>query len=327
MLEIGHPTVPSFEEVKMRPRNRNRAHRSNRPSSLLLIAVAFGVVLAPPLAGANPLPLASVFTHVQAHDPDFCSTTTITTCAEIVQVSGASGTVDFGLFYEPVSPMPETIEALALEVFWPEYWDWIEADICCGAAEVIPIANGAQILITLDPGYTMEDFFTVGRVTLGVSGAGRLAISDASVTPAGQDPFWVDGIPGRAANPCATCVQPCDYADYCFARADTDLLELTTEVGATTEGMFHGWASGLNPLCGIYFSTEADWLELEVVEAQSGYDIIVTADATGLAPGYHSGWVIGSTPSCYGCVEVRLTVTDGSPAERHSWGSLKAIYR
>ncbi len=280
-------------------------------------------------AVANPLPDAAVFTHVQSHDPDFCTATTISSCDQIVQVAGESGLVDFGIFHQPLGTMSEPIEQFTFEIEWSEDWSFHSIDVCCGSPEWSLTPHGMELTIDVGSAYSLSEFFPVARITLDVPPlAGSFVFTDASVTLAGWNPMWLYGVEARAAVGCGDCSVPCDFADRCLARADTDLIRMTAPVGGTAEATFHGWASGLNPLCDVIFYPEAPWLLLDVVTSPTGgYDITVTADATGLAPGNHTGWIVGYTPSCSSCFQVLLTVTGGSPTQYETWGTIKHLFR
>lgn len=283
----------------------------------------------PPLVAANPLPDAAIFTHVQVADPDFCTTHGITTCDEIVQITIESGPREFGLFYQPVSYLTEPIEGFTIEAQWPEDWTYQGISACCGEYAATIVDNTIQLVIDADPGYQMDQFFLVAHIALDVESAGRFALTSAEVLLGGGWAMWIDGIPALAGVPCGDCTQPCDYGEACLARADVDFLEMSAAQGSQAQATFRGWAMGMNPLCDVAFDSPTSFLSVGFeVSAMGGYDVTVTADATGLAPGYHFGYVRAYTNMpCETCIPVYFTVTPGTPVMNTTWGSIKSVFR
>lgn len=277
-------------------------------------------------ASANPLPDGAIFTHVQAHDPGFCANHGITSCEQIQQITTEDGLLEFGLFHQPVAYYPEPASQISFELHWPQTWDFHEITVCCGDYTFEMTTHGIQVDVNVDPAYQLDEFFLIAHVALEVTTAGRLEIPQAS---AGEGGFlFLDGIPGTAGVPCGDCTKPCDYSETCLAHTDVQYLEMTVPEGGLAEAQFHGWAIGMNPLCDIAFSTPTAFLSLEVEEGQSGYDVTVLADGTGLQPGEHFGYVVAYTNlPCEMCVPVYLTVTPGTPVSRETWGAIKGQYR
>ncbi len=297
-----------------------------RPWLMVPAGVMLAWLAATGPVAANPLPDGAIFTHVQLHDPDFCTTHEITMCEDIEQISTEDGMLTFGLYYQPIGPLTEPVTYMDLELHWEETWVAHDLDICCGDFFFEQLEHGIQIEVLVDPQYQLDQFFLIGHLTIEVTTAGRLEIPHALVGEGGY--LFVDGIPGTAGVPCGDCTQPCDYSDACLARADVDFLDMTAVQGDLAETEFHGWASGLNPLCDVAFSTPSPFLSLVVEEAPSGYDVTVVADATGLEPGEHFGYVVAFTNMpCELCLPVYLTVTPTTPVGRGTWGAIKSLYR
>jgi hypothetical protein len=290
--------------------------------------LAAAIVGDPGAAWANPLPPAATFTHVQPHDPDFCTATTIMDCDQIMQTTGESGLLDFGVFFQPTLPDPVALTSIDLVIEWPAEWGYVEIEGCCGTASVNVLGNRADVVIPLDPGYTMADFFPILRVTADVTVPGRLEVPEGHFVAAGSPPEFLGGYPAWAAMGCRTCAYACDFSDACIAGTDTDRIELAATVGGVALGGFHGWASGMDPLCDVAFNSAAPWLGVEVMPSGlGGYDITLVADATGLAPDTYETWVDAVTPMCQACVQVVFTVTGCSPAQGVSWGAIKHVFR
>jgi len=286
-------------------------------------ALLFAALVSTSPVAANPLPIAAVFTHVEAHQAGFCGTTTVTSCEQIVQISSETGFVDFDLFFVPVASLLGAVESFRFEFDWPHRWTIQSLEVCCGTHVLEPGDDGLVLTIDVDPGYQADQFFPIARLALDVPVAGRLVLSDLEMD-LGGGPFWILGVPGRAGVPCGTCVQLCDFGDACIADADVDLVEMTAPEGGGVTTQFRGWTSGLNPLCEVYFSSPADWLDVAAMPSPSGgYDVFVTADASGLALGTHETVIQALTPTCTACVQIVLTVSTATPVQRETWGNIK----
>ena len=283
----------------------------------------------PSLVVANPLPDAAIFTHVQTQDPNFCTNHGVASCEDITQITTETGLLEFGLFFQPVSGLSEPIEGVAFEATWPEGWSYRAIDVCCGTYSSALTGNEIVVTITTDPGYQMNEFFVIANITLDVATAGRFAVTSAEVILEDIGSMWIDAIPAWAGVPCGNCTQPCDYEDACLARAEVDFLEMSATQGSQAQTVFRGWASGFSTLCDVAFESPSEFLSVEFeFSAMGGYDVTVTADATGLALGYHFGYVRAYTSGgCEMCIPVYFTVTPGTPTQRTTWGGIKGVFR
>lgn len=142
-------------------------------------------------------------------------------------------------------------------------------------------------------------------------------------------PFtWGDSRHAQAGVGCAHCAHPC--CQYISVPVmDPPLLEMEGVAGELVEGeilvTLEGWVEHdelVYEITAPYLTLEEEWLSWNEVL------LTVTADAGGLAPGYHGSWNRTYIPEtdCRGCTEILLDVQPATPARQASWGEMKGLF-
>lgn len=278
---------------------------------------------------ANPLIGDAIFTHVQTTDPQFCDENDITDCEMISQYTSENGILDFALFYQPLMQNSGEMQWLVVDVYWPEEWEFVNVEPCVGLVEHETTDFGATFTFYFtDELPTADAFFLIGKVTLNVTSRGRSGIGEFFYITVDGDEYPGSGFGARAGYDCGNCAMDCYLADSCWPYFGYSDIQLVAPQGETAVFEFEGWASGMDPLCDVYFSEAVEWIHLEVVEVGIGsYEITLTADATNLTPGIYEGYIEATSQSCSLCRYVVFEVTDLSPIETVTWGRIKADYR
>jgi len=296
--------------------------------TLLLVSI---IILSVAAASANPLADGKFIMHIVPTDPDFCQNHTITNCDQIIQNTQDTGLLDFVVFYNPWSMFPEQVEGAVLDLTWPEYWTFVQAEACNGVAITEAGADGALITITTDQPVGADEFFAVARITMDVPDSGRMLCVGEIAIPGGTYLF-IEGSAGRAGVVCSGCTTPCEGGDLqCIPVFTPDMIHLTALQGDTAEGYFFGRANGWGEVtpCDFYVATEAEWLTYSITgDYTTGYDINVFADTSLLATGEHMAYLEAMTTfGCMNCFTVRLTVDHNSPVETKTWGQIKVQFK
>lgn len=310
-----------------------------RPRLLGMVLVLAVFSLAQP-ALANPLPGGVVLVNVQPPDPAICSEGTITECAGITQYTTETGMLEFTLFVYTYF-LPEGITGVETTIEWPAEWQFIEGDLCGASDGTFAVnANTADIasyFVSADPSVFV---FPFARLVFDVSGEGQLiGVGDCMMRwglppDEGWEYIWVE--PGQAGCQCSYTYMTCDFESPCRPQMDPEQLMFELPEGESSQQMIHAH-SAYAPQCWSQFDTIGDWLSIEVEEVGSNeWDIVVTADASGLAMGEYVGWVRGEAEAPR-CSEVTLYVTAGAQdvpecwgpddAAPATWGAIKSLYR
>lgn len=288
---------------------------------------------------ANSFPESLLLTHVQPVTGS-CETS-ITRCEEIVRSTSEVGLLEFLLFFQPIywQLMEEevTIWRLHTTLTWPENWQLIEFDPCWGDGTLDPYGSEHDLVIEFGNWYWpcpdlpigYHEVFLVARIVLDVGGPGRLDYYgfDNAVDLGCQGDYFTSyayGMHAEAGVDCEysrdTCLQHKCYPAF----RDPDLY-----LTAPTGGVAQGRAMFSSYWC--YYLTvdpRADWATatIEEIDVETS-ELVVTADATGLAPGTYETWIQVADDWVARCLHVVFTVEALTPAPATSWGSVKSIYR
>ncbi|MCB1163745.1 MAG: hypothetical protein R3C71_10375 [Candidatus Krumholzibacteriia bacterium] len=127
--------------------------------------------------------------------------------------------------------------------------------------------------------------------------------------------------------------ESCPPRQHCWPMAEMPLRELQVPAGGTVQtnlyfAIFpHSWEG-----CPVSCQGTEPWMLVEPVRAgeRSWYTVSLTANAEGLSPGMHLGWVQVDSGNSRACTEIELEVLDvtGVPPPDHgiSWGRVKSLY-
>lgn len=276
---------------------------------------------------ANPLMGDAIFTNVQATDPQFCIQNDITECDMIEQYTGDNGIVDFALFYQPLDMIPGSIQTLYLPITVPDTWVLVGAEACVGQVTVEETGGIMLLTFTFPEGEAARDaFFLMGKLILNVTERGRVEGEWFEYTTYGGGESAGFYYGGRAGYGCGDCAYQCDLNFVCWPVMGDQDIHLSANEGETVVFEFEASASG--GACGINFEEDVDWLEMVVEEIEPDlYNLMLTADTSGLAPGIYEGWIEGITSSCSLCRYVIFDVISLSPVNEQSWGRIKVDYR
>lgn len=312
---------------------------SPRPRSLLLWGSLAALVLAAPLAQANPLPVCFLFVHVHPWVSNFCTTNPITECAQVVQHTEADGDLEFDLFMDNRNLQGVGIEeyqTVRLDVRWSPSWTYQYAENCRGGAvEEELLADRAILDFTFSSPVpvTGSELTHLGRVRMDVNGFGDLYVYNGSVN--GLE-VWCGSNRAQAGVECAYCLTTCGWWPGCGAQLTPEVLNLDVLQGSTAEGTFHADINHDHQYlpCPVEYVSDDPFVHLDVQYA-GGFDadIQVTVDASELPLGITEA-IVRAESDCRHCSRVVINVLEstaapeGDPLERTtSWGAIKMLYR
>lgn len=299
----------------------------------------------PGTAWANPYINRAIYIHVQPADPEFCTHCPIQNCEQIVMTSPLTDTLDFDLFFVPTGYWtPDYLELLEFSCEWPAEWGFVGVEACVG--ELTFEQQGHQLTASVDiptwrhPGVpdppTTEDFFPVLRVTLDVTTTGRFNCPASRVWTylggePGMHPYPVAYAWARAGHPCGNCGWVCVGGPQCDPDPDSWLqfpLVVAMEVAPGEMVTVNRVVELGTQSCPAAFEPTADWLSVSAAPLPyGGYEPVLTADASALAPGVYEAWVHVITEHCMECLQVLLTVREDTPTQQVSWGRIKSRFR
>jgi len=308
---------------------------------MILVFAVVGLVQP---ASANPLPGGVVLVNVEPPDPAICSEGTITECAGITQYTTETGLLEFTVFVYTYF-LPEGITGVETTLEWPAEWNLVEGDLCGASDGTFQVSSNSvditSYFVSEDPTVFVYPF---ARLLFDVTCEGQLVgVGDCMMRwglppDEGWEYIWVE--PGQAGCLCSYSYMTCDFESPCRPTMDPEQLMFELPEGESSQQMIHAHAP-YGPQCSSIFDPIGDWLNIEVYEVGSNeWDIVVTADATGLAQGEHTGWVRGLAQAPR-CTEVTLFVTAGSQGmpddwgpgatteegATTTWGAIKSLYR
>jgi hypothetical protein len=284
---------------------------------------------------ANLVPTGLGLIHVHAPSGgEPCDSFPIDSCDEMVQVSDLTGTLAFdviiwswGWYEDIVEWLIESYSGQRLTFEWPSDWQFISGEVCgSGDNRVSQVGNQATFSIAAMPGAPRSgSMFLVGRIVLNATSEGSLRCIDDT---------WnqVEWAAGRAGVECGTCIaHACERYRITRPVLDQRFLELTADESGAATGEFHVGSAGHDYEGGFVIEAADPWLVLDIAETGTrwspAYDVTFHADASGLAVGTHDAWIEVIGPACYECVRVLFTVPTPVPAQRLTWGAIKARFR
>ncbi|MFH1144149.1 MAG: hypothetical protein V1774_06370 [Candidatus Eisenbacteria bacterium] len=313
------------------------------PSVLALVAwsIAGGMFLSPAKANlAPPAPQEGILFHVQPVSADFCSQQAIWECSQLRQFTPEKGRLEFDLFvYTKRDEANLSLGELNLPLSWPADWELISWECCKGGqGELTPHRDMAELSIRWPERPVFEGrLMLAARFILEAPDCGWFGVNGLASGPVlrlgrmeGDLEVWW-ALPGwaQAGVECSHCHVPCDLLLPCRPELSPAVLELQALSGTETSGWIHV-NSGRR--CSPQFTTDAEWLTLDVgapVSADDGVhlDVVVRANARGLAEGTYESWIHG-TDDCVECVRVIFSVFPPPPSGvETSWGSVKSLFR
>jgi hypothetical protein len=302
----------------------------------LLALTSLCLALAPAITSANPVPEIAMLIDVSQYQ----ATVPAENCEQIQQHSQGLGARYFDVYFYPVYYIQAGglgIGSLQATFTWPEEWQLISAQ---------PVLGSGTFEQTASNEFTMNyDFFTcpiieyphgvlhVARFCIDVTSTGYFrstAYSGSFCYPTTE--YWEYSYgyygSGKAGEFCGYCDRLCSLVLPNDQMLDPQLLELETEEGTSTQGEIYATFEIWHPPLEIMYLATAPWLTIEETYISLTERLLtVTADATGLATGYHMAYV-RVISECVDCAEVILTVTpSGTPVESSTWGQIKASMR
>jgi hypothetical protein len=323
-------------------RSAARGRSLERPAGLgAMLACGITLLLAVPLlpggwVPANPAPSCMVFTHVHDAGAELCAGLPVATCEEITPITSRTGTLAFDFILDWRYGSGELLERNANLVFrigWSSAWQFDSAQVCGSGVKGFEHDGDTAIfwIESLEGAPIVGDLAGLARLVLTVPCQGSLRC--ISYDGFEEYPEW----PGaRAGVACGSCPYPdCSYRFPMVPAPDPLQLELTANENGYAFGQFHVYAWGWDlepPVGGFAFSETVAWLRAETTSLgdpfRPEYDVIVTAEAGGLEPGVHEGWIEVQAPWCSECEKIVFTVPAAPPAAQgESWGRLKARFR
>jgi hypothetical protein len=302
--------------VTKTPALRKRAGRLAVSVILLCWAAAFQH------AGANPVPPSVSMVHFPEQPMGSCAAIPFLNCVEVRQSTPELGAVEFDLivdFLGAVYPVEGTFA-----VDWPEDWTVLQYEVCLPGATIEFEEHGAWIY------FDQDCYSRVARFVMNVTCFGRLRSEGWGEDVLGW-PWFTEAIPGWAGDECNDCDLPCDVMEIgetCQPHFEPGNLYLSAEQGAVVVAEADLYSSTWIEACDVIVGATVPWISPDVEHLSGGcYRVTVSADASGLAPGEHIGWVRATSEPCTRCMKVILTVTGATPAEAASWGKIKVLYR
>jgi hypothetical protein len=281
------------------------------------------------------MPECAVVVHVQAWDADFCENNTIGMCEEATQYSEIEGDVEFDLYLDNPYGMLPSCSVLTMTAQWPSAWQFTSFESCSGGT--VNLSFGTQ-RVDVELHYDLPRFLGawtyLGRFRMQVSGFGALEFSGLGI----DGGLWGTFGPAQAGVECGYSYLECSsLMPPCSAALLVDAIEMhVPQEGTGVEALdvWRGW-NGMNP-CPVDFLEAADWMEVDVVWDEYGYEGVmsVTANAAGLAPGTYPA-VIRIASEIVNCIPITLYVEPvaavpggGAPlVHETSWGGLKQTFR
>ena len=308
------------------------SHPSILPSSICLGAlfVLLSTLVLP--ASANIAPDAMVYFNVQPLGPpeEYCQSE-VTDCSQLEASTDQEGPLEFQIYIEPQQWLHGAIPVtrFTADLSWPEEWTLIDGAVCReGDWSFDPWGPGPHPLEIIWPCTIPDGLFLALTLAFDVNGYGRFELAGTSSLRLGCPPstFYVHPASqfAEAGTGCEYTNEPCVYSFRCIPRFDEEEIPLSALPGETAhEEVPFTAGSDIYPYCtGIEASTEANWLQAQVVAGEHRWEwvLVVDADATGLEPGVHECELQVEASSGARCLQAVLTVDDpasidGLPSE------------
>lgn len=311
---------------------------------VLAALLAALLVLATP-GGANPLPPSLLLLHVQPEDPYRCAPPDVYDCRDLVQVTDASGDLEFIVFLQRGDPDPTQIARLDFTLAWGSGWAPTDLESCTDAEYTYELfGNEISLHFEWPDCPTFPPFQPICKLVVAVPENGCLEVTGNPTVDWGCAPHVWSEYPmvgkAQAGIDCDyACFFDCNGGEPCEPHLTPPGLHLEVPQGHLAQELLQSVISHYHSPCGLAVDATEPWIALEVVQTSpSHHDIYVTIDAAGLAVGGYDAW-IRATSQARDCCPVHLTVIadpqslpedETPPADemtRTTWGGVKGLYR
>jgi hypothetical protein len=321
--------------------------RCLRPSSVFPILLLVLLIGPTSSTDANVIPESAILFHVQpVAAPDYCETSPLTSCYEIIRHTEETGLLEFDLFIHPIAYVEEHLPIQSLETVleWTAHLELVSWESCAPIGDLSVDGHTADLLLHWPncPPMT-EEILLAARFRFNVTGYGILDAPGLSNLVLGcpGDDFTAGavGAYAQAGVECTYCFVKCGRHEHCEPHLDPNVLYLEAHEGEIAEGEIIITAQSPAPPihCELDCTEYEDWLEITLEELEWPYlRLTVTADASALEEGLYEGKVYIESFTCMNCADVVFTVTgisgvpDDDPdgaSEIVSWGAVKARHR
>lgn len=318
----------------------------SRPGRVAFAAAGLITLLAgvAPVA-ANPVPPSLFLLHVQGEDPYDCAPPGVQDCQDLVQITEASGTLEFVVYLQRGDPDPLPISHADFALRWESGWVPLDLERCTDAVCEYELFGNELILHFEWPDCpVLPPFQPICKLIAAVDDQGCLEVEGNPSIDWGCPPHaWREypiGGRAQAGTRCDyTCFLPCDGHPPCEPRLTPPALQVEISQGSQAHELVQSLLSPYHGGCGLEVEASEPWILLDVVQlSETRHDLHVTIDAGALAPGEYDAW-IRATSEARDCCPVHLRVTPSSqsapeeepaPADeamRRTWGAVKDMYR
>jgi hypothetical protein len=319
--------------------------RGDRAFPIMVLALLMSTIS---LTYANVIPESAILFHVQpVAGPDYCETSPLTSCYEIIRHTEETGLLEFDLFIHPIAYVDEHLPIQSLETVmeWTANLELVSWESCAPIGELTVDDHTAGLWLHWpDCPPMIEEILLAARFTFNVTGYGILDAPGLSNLVLGcpGDDFTAAavGAYAQAGVECTYCFVKCGRYEHCEPHLDPDVLYLETHEGGLVDGEIIITAespSGPPIHCELDCTEYEDWMEITLEELEWPYQrLTVTGDASALEEGLYEGKVYVESYTCMNCADVVFTVTgiSGVPGddpdgarETVSWGAVKARHR
>lgn len=317
----------------------------------LFAAVSFFLFAVP--CRADIAPESGLLAHVQSVSSgwDWCYSSPISDCHQIIRSTMQDGEVEFVLFFMrgSVGSGGETLclQSIHTVLTWPPAWQLVTFEPCAtwyGSLDPNGTTHALHLFWADDPlpiGDGYGSVVPVARLVMNVVGPGRLDFTSYSCQAALRHDCYGASfvtysvqIYAEAGMQCGHISAHCGYREnLCEPHFYVEELHLSAPYGGTADSTVSYWAAGHVPfdLCPVTVDTHAPWCTARV-DSVGFYEarLHVTADAAGLAPdGYETAIELSADGAGVSrCLPVVFTVEEQPTATSAvSWGRVKALYR
>jgi hypothetical protein len=297
---------------------------------------------------ANVIPESALLFHVQpVAGPDYCETSPLTDCFEIIRHTEETGLVEFDLFIHPIAYVEEhlPIQSLTTVLEWTANLELVSWESCAPAGDLSVDGHTADLWLHWPDCPPMaEEILLAARLQFNVTGYGILDAPGVSELvlgcPGGDFTAMAVGAYAQAGVECTYCFVKCGRHEHCEPHLDPDVLYLEAHEGEMVEGeIVISAESPTGPPfhCELECTEYEDWMTINLEELEwPDFRLTVAADASVLQEGVYEGKVYVESYTCMNCADIVFTVTgisglpDDDPdgaLKSVSWGAVKARHR